>query len=243
MERAPYPAGEPPLELAAAEGVRLWWCRAYATDDALPVLHSWLSADERSRAARFALPALARRYAVGRAALRHVLGALLGCAPAAVAIVRGPRGRPQLAGVRGVDFNVSNTLQVALIGIATDPGVRIGVDVEHRDRLLRHEALARKFCTPAEFAAFDALAGDARRQRFLRLWTCKEAMSKATGDALGAPLRRLEVAVDPALRLAAGPPPYTPADWTLLAAAVPDVYVATVALWRGPAAVAAGLTR
>jgi hypothetical protein len=56
-------------------------------------------------------------------------------------------------------------------------------------------------------------------------------------------LRRLEVVVDHALRLATGPPPYTPADWTLLAAAVPDDYVATVALWRAAEAVAAGLTR
>lgn len=235
MERAPYPAGEPRQALPAPAGIQLWWCATHAPDEALPVLRSWLSADERARAARFALPAVARRYEVGRAALRQVLGALLGCAPAEVAIVRGPRGRPQLDGDRGADFNVSNTRQVALIGIATDPGVRIGVDVEHRNRPLRHEALARKFCTPAEYAAFDALSGDARRQHFLRLWTCKEAMSKATGDALGAPLRRLEVEFDPALRLSAGPPPYTPAKWTLLDAAVPGDYVASVALWRAGA--------
>jgi 4'-phosphopantetheinyl transferase len=235
MERAPYPAGEPPQALVATAGIQLWWCATHAPDEALPVLRSWLSADERARAARFALPALAGRYTVGRAALRHVLGNLLGRAPAEVAITRGPRGRPRLADVEGVDFNVSNTRQVALIGIATDPGVRIGVDVEHRNRPLRHEALARKFCTPAEYAAFDALLRDARRQRFLRLWTCKEAMSKATGDALGAPLRRLEVDVEPALRLSAGPPPYTPAKWTLLDAAVPGDYVASVALWRAGA--------
>jgi hypothetical protein len=60
-------------------------------------------------------------------------------------------------------------------------------------------------------------------------------MSKATGDALGAPLRRLEVDVEPALRLSAGPPPYTPAKWTLLDAAVPGDYVASVALWRAGA--------
>jgi len=31
--------------------------------------------------------------------------------------------------------------------------------------------------------------------------------------------------------LAAGPPPYTPADWALHAAVVPDGFLATVALW------------
>jgi 4'-phosphopantetheinyl transferase len=235
MKRAPFPTAQPPRRVAATEVLHLWWCETRAPDQALPELRSWLSDGERERATRFALPALEHRYTVGRAALRHVLGEVLGSAPADVAIVRGPRGRPRLASAGGVDFNVSNTLDVALIGIATQPGVRIGVDVEHRGRQLRHEALARKFCTPAEYAAFDALAGDARRERFLRLWTCKEAMGKATGDALGAPLRRLEVEVEPALRLAAGPSPYLPADWTLLDAAVPGDYVASVALWRAGA--------
>jgi 4'-phosphopantetheinyl transferase len=243
VDRASYPRGEAPRALSSPSEVRLWWCSTLATDDALPVLRSWLSSDECARARRFALPAVARRYVAGRAALRHVLGTLLGQAPHEVAIVRGVRGRPQLAGVGGLDFNVSNTRGVALIGVVTHPGTRIGVDVEHRERVLRHEGLARKFCTPAEFAALDLLEGDARRQRFLRLWTCKEAMSKATGDALAAPLRRLDVAVEPELRLAGGPPPYAPEDWTLLAGAVPDDYIATVALWRAPSAGAARLTR
>jgi 4'-phosphopantetheinyl transferase len=221
----------------------LWWCSTVATDDALAVLQRWLSPAEHARAARFALPEIARRYAVGRAALRYVLAGLLEQVPAEVAIVRGARGRPQLAHVANLDFNVSNTRRVALIAVTTLPGTRVGVDVEHRDRPLRHEGLARKFCTQAEYAALDELEGDARRHRFLRLWTCKEAMSKATGDALGAPLRRLDVELEPVLRLAGGPPPYVPADWSLLAASVPEDYFASVAVWRSGATRGAFLTR
>lgn len=189
------------------------------------------------------MPALARRYTLGRAALRCVLASTLGCAPGAVPIERGERGRPQLGGLAGLDFNVSNTRDVALIGVCTRPGTRIGVDVEHGDRRLAHAGLARKFCTPREHAAFDGLDDDAARRRFLRLWTCKEAMSKATGEALGAPLRHLDVVLAPAPRLRDGPPPYDPGDWSLFAAGVPDGYVATVALWRVPEAAAAGRTR
>jgi 4'-phosphopantetheinyl transferase len=214
-----------------------------ASDDALVVLQGWLSPAEHARAARFAMPALARRYAVGRAALRYVLAGLLHQAPQEVVITRGTRGRPHLAHAANLDFNVSNTRQIALIGVTTLSGARIGVDVEHRDRPLRHEGLARKFCTPAEYASLGALDEDVRRQRFLRLWTCKEAMSKATGDALGAPLRRLDVELEPVLRLAGGPPPYEPAHWSLLAAPVPDDYFASVALWRSGATRDAGLTR
>ena len=238
-----YPAESPPLRLAAAPGLALWWCSTAAADDAVEVLQGWLSPAEHARAARLALPALARRYVVGRAALRYVLADLLQQAPAEIAIIRGARGRPQLADATNLDFNVSNTRQVALIAVTTMPGARVGVDIEHRDRELRHEGLARKFCTPAEYASLDVLAGDARRHRFLRLWTCKEAMSKATGDALGAPLRRLDVELEPILRLAGGPPPYPPADWSLLAASVPGDYFASVAVWRSGATLGAGRTR
>lgn len=240
----PSDAWRPPRPLAdPADGVLLWWCATSAGDTALPVLVSWLSDDERARMARFAMPALGRRYAIGRAGLRYVLGTQLALPPADVPIVRGPRGRPFVAAQAKLDFNVSNTRDVALIGVARLAGARIGVDVEHRERVVRHEGLARKFCTAAELAHFARLDDDARRQRFLRLWTCKEAMSKATGDALGAPLRRLEVALEPVPRLVAGPPPYTPEDWRLFAAAVPDDYVATAALWRSPDRGAAGRTR
>ena len=205
-------------------------------------LHAWLAPAEHARAARYGTAALARRYTVGRAALRYVLGGLLGLAPQRVPIERGARGRPQLAGDSEVDFNVSNTRDVVLIGVATRAGTRIGVDVEHGERDVRDRGLARKFCTPRERALLDGLDDTGHRRRFLRLWTCKEAMSKATGDALGAPLRRLDVELDP-LRLADGPPPYTAEHWTLLAPAVPADYVATVALWRPPEARVAGRTR
>jgi phosphopantetheinyl transferase len=48
-----------------------------------------------------------------------------------------------------------------------------------------HDALARKFLTAGERSAIAALDDDARRRAFLRLWTCKEAMSRrpATGSA------------------------------------------------------------
>ena len=78
-------------------------------------------------------------------------------------------------------------------------------------------------------AAFD---GDTARRRVLTLWTCKEAMSKATGDALSAPFASLDVRLDGAPRLAAGPGPYRPQHWSLHHAATPAGYVATVALWR-----------
>jgi hypothetical protein len=69
--------------------------------------------------------------------------------------------------------------------------------------------------------------------RFLRYWTCKEAMSKATGDGIAAPFRRFEVdlSADTSPRLIAGPLPYSPELWQLRAVGAHPSFLATLALW------------
>jgi 4'-phosphopantetheinyl transferase len=149
-----------------------------------------------------------------------------------VPIVRGERGRPRLATETDVDFNVSHTQGVGLVGIAR--GVRIGVDVEQTDRDVRADGLARKFLTRSEQATLEPLAEPARKERFLRYWTCKEAMSKATGDGLSAPFRNLEIVLGDKIELVRGPAPYSPSRWRLHAVEVPRGYLATLALWSVP---------
>jgi 4'-phosphopantetheinyl transferase len=198
-----------------------------------------LSGAEHDRAARFGTPALRARYVVGRGTLRSLLAAAVGTLPAEVPLRRGPRGRPELdLPGHSLDFNVSHTLDVALVGIlrAGQPSARIGVDIEHLDRELGADRLARRYLTARERAGFEQFDADARRRRFIRLWTCKEAMSKATGDGLLAPMGALDIELADAPRLAHGPAPYSPPDWQLLDVPVTGGYVATVAIWTPPAA-------
>lgn len=225
-----WAASEPLVLPSPAAGVDVWICGLGRTRAQVDELAAVLSAAELARSARFGRDDLRDRYIVGRATLRTLLGRRLGRAPAAVVIERGTRGRPFAADANGLDFNVSHTEGVALIGMTV--GVRIGVDVEHDARQLNVEGVARKFMAASEQRALADLEPDARRRALLRLWTCKEAMSKATGDALSAPFGRLEVETGPALRLADGPPPYGPAAWRLLPVAMPGGFLGTVALWR-----------
>jgi 4'-phosphopantetheinyl transferase len=224
-------AGAPRPLPSPAPGVALWWCPLVADDETVRELTNWLSAEERARVARFGKPILARRYTVGRAALRFVLAARLDVAPYAVPIERDPRGRPRLPDGPSLDFNVTHTGDAAMFGLVEARGVRIGVDLERASRNVNDVGLARRVCTSREREALATLDVDTRRLAFLRLWTCKEAMSKATGDALAAPFRHLDVACEPGLALVAGPPPYAPRDWTLHAVEVPDELIGTVALW------------
>jgi 4'-phosphopantetheinyl transferase len=213
------------------ESVALWFVALAAGDEEYARISAWLSPAERARAARFGREHLRRRYVIGRASLRKALSDTLSLLPGAVPIVRGARGRPRLDGIAGVDFNISHTDEVALIGVAR--GARIGVDIERADREVNADGLARKFLTTAEQATLAPLGADGRRERFLRYWTCKEAMSKATGDALSAPFRRLNIRLGDAIELLEGPDAYQPPYWRLYRAAVPKGYFGTVALWSG----------
>ncbi len=208
-----------------------WWSDFAWQDAAIAAAQLLLSAAERERAARFGTAELRARYVAGRATLRLLLGRYLGMAGEDVPLARARRGRPELRLANAPDFNVSHTRDAALFAIA--PSLRIGVDLERRDRGVDAERLARKFLTAYEREAMEALPPGARREYFLRLWTCKEAMSKATGDGLSAPLSRMSVSADAGqLALADGPAPYVAADWRLLAIDVPDSHMATAALWR-----------
>ena len=213
----------------------LWWCELERTPEQFARIAATLSPAETARAARFGTDALRNRWMAGRAALRQVLGLTLGIAPAEVAIRRGVRGRPELEDRHArIDFNVSHTGGVALMAIACDvaPTTRIGVDIEHSEREAGVDMLEKKFLAPRERELIAGLSPDVRRRQFLRYWTCKEAMSKATGDGIIAPFGRLDVELTDPPRLRAGPPPYAPDDWSLIAAAVPDAWFATVAVWH-----------
>jgi 4'-phosphopantetheinyl transferase len=215
--------------------IALWLCKLERDETELVSMTEYLSPAEHARAARFGTDLLRWRWVVGRATLRVLLGRHIGIDPAAVPLRRGVRGRPELDLRDAPDFNLSHTGDVALIGIGAGlkRGERIGVDIERADREVNADGLARRVLTERERADLAPLDTQARRRRFLRLWTCKEAMSKATGDALSAPFRRIDVDLSDGLRLSAGPSPYLPEQWRLLAADVPDAFIATIAVWRG----------
>jgi 4'-phosphopantetheinyl transferase len=217
-----------------APGLSLWLSHLDRESTGACNTLSSLSAQEHARAKRFGTVLLRERWIAGRTTLRTLLGNMLDIEPGAIRLRRGIRGRPELEGEYGIDFNVSHTGDTALIAIASgiQDGTRIGIDIEREDRAVNADGLARKFLTERERAGIASMDSDERRRTFLQLWTCKEAMSKATGDALSAPFRHIDVTLDDGPRLVAGPAPYTPAEWQLVAAAVPAGFIATLAIWQ-----------
>lgn len=143
---------------------------------------SLLTAGERDRIDALAQPAARERALVGRALLRLELAERLGCRPEAVRFAFGPAGKPALAGSDQWHFNLSHSGNRVVLALA--PWAPVGVDVENRARRARIDDLARHHFDPAEHAELEALEPSARRYHFFRLWTLKEAVTKALGGSL-----------------------------------------------------------
>ena len=172
-----------------------------------------LDGEETARAARFLRRADRDRFIASHAALRSVLVHQLGLPPCALRLSADPTGRPILAEPvgTGLDFNLSHSGEVALIGLTR--GAKIGVDVEASRPLPDALRIARSHFAPDEAAALEALPLDMREAAFFGLWTRKEAVVKALGVGLSQPLASFSVAVPPEpahlLRIAGGTAPWT----------------------------------
>ena len=166
-----------------ADGLILWFGVPGAGDWA--DLSNFLSEEERARASSFRFDADRWSFAAAHAALRLLLGPMLGCAPHALRFAAGAHGKPRLDDDRHgatVQFNISHTRGCVAVAIASCP---VGVDVEQRRALPDFMAVARSAFAPATFDAIAVCSeGVARTALFYRHWTLGEAFIKATGEGI-----------------------------------------------------------
>ena len=152
-------------------------------------LLSAFSLRERERYASFRHDEHRFRWGTSRGTLREVLGSALGLAPAEVRFAYGPHGKPAVAG-SSLRFNLSHSAGLALIVLGH---VEVGADVE-LPRPRRSDDIARRFYTPGENQRLFAIEDKpARDDAFFRLWTCKEAFLKCTGEGLSRSTRSYEI--------------------------------------------------
>jgi 4'-phosphopantetheinyl transferase len=132
------------------------------------------------------------RWGTARGTLREVLGSVLGQRPAEVSFSYGGHGKPGIAS-SPLRFNLSHSDGLALIVLGH---VEVGADVE-LPRVRRSDDIARRFYTPGENARLFAMDAPVRTDAFFRLWTCKEAFLKCTGEGLSRSTRSYEIELGP----------------------------------------------
>jgi len=202
-------------------------------NDAPPRLErwgTWLSPDERVRAARYRFDADRRRFAWTRGILRTLLASYVGGPPDQIHFGAAAKGKLHLTPRDGLRFNVSHSHEWALIALTRDR--EVGVDVEHH-RSLRHDlfAIATRFFAPAEVAALRALDAAEQEPAFYRVWSRKEAYIKATGEGVSAGLDTFEVSIgtEPAVTLRVPGNPAEETRWMMRSLDIGPDYGAAVA--------------
>lgn len=127
-------------------------------------------------------PDIRSRYAASRRLLKHAAAAALHAEAIDLELAYGPTGRPYLRGCDQIDISLSHTDDLLLVGLTTR-GL-IGVDAERADRGIYSRGLDRHMCTPHERLMLSELPEPERNPSLVRLWTLKEAYSKAIGQGI-----------------------------------------------------------
>jgi 4'-phosphopantetheinyl transferase len=172
-------------------GAHVWWVDPAVAPDWCERL---LSEPERRRAESFRQAAPRRRFVAATALLKVTVAGWTGGDPFGVEVRRAcpdcaePHGRPEIVG-GAVHVSLSHSGDRVAVALCADGPV--GVDVEQVSDV-DFETMLEFVLGDAERRAFGELEGRAARRRaFLRYWTRKESVLKATGDGLRIPMRHV----------------------------------------------------
>lgn len=173
---------EPPV-IGPGE-VHVWRFPLATTRDSL------ITSAERLRADEMSSVKARESFIASQSALRELLAAYTGTAPLELDFLRGPHGKPMLAGCENpVEFNLSHSGDWGLVAVAR---VAVGVDVEQvRSRGISPN-LKERFLTPGERELLELKAHEHGHTAFFIIWSRKEAYLKAAGLGLSAPFSRID---------------------------------------------------
>jgi 4'-phosphopantetheinyl transferase len=182
--------------ISDAADVDGFWMEIPETSSLTPKLLNRLTPPEQSRAKRFVRARDQHLFVLSHAMLHHALAVAAGARNCAFR--EAAHGRPEIeypAEFRHVRFSLTHTAGMAACVVA--PSLEIGIDAEIVRPDLDVMALAGSEFTAREFEELAQLPPGERIDRFYRLWTLKEAVTKALGYGLQMPMHDFSVALSP----------------------------------------------
>lgn len=120
-----------------------------------------------------------QRSLLGEAMCRIFLSEKLKRKPHQIELFKSEKGKPFLKGNANLHFNISHSGNWVIIGLDKN---EIGVDVENVRKM--NYRIAQRFYSQEEYAALNALEGEAKQKFFFKLWTIKESYLKFLGKGL-----------------------------------------------------------
>jgi 4'-phosphopantetheinyl transferase len=186
--------------LATEDQVHLWFASIRSLSACHARIASVLSPSECDRRDAYRHLKDQVGFAVGRGVLRILLGLYLGEPPERIALEpdcpnlprrsRKPSMVPLQDG-RSLAFSVSRSADTAMYAISHRAPV--GVDIERVNSRFPWEPVSRSFLSASERAELGSLPSDERVAGFFRIWTRKEAVTKAAGTGLYSAMAEIEV--------------------------------------------------
>jgi 4'-phosphopantetheinyl transferase len=175
-----------------------------------------LDTEELERFRRFIAAEDRRDYAASHGLLRRMLTAAApNIAPEEWRFERTARGKPylpaRLAGTPPIRFSLSHTRDLVACVVSRD--AEVGVDAERNSRTMDVDQLMPSVCSIDEQAQVRAAAASARAQRFLDLWTLKEAYVKARGVGIAVALDQVSFDLRTPATISASFPENTAEGW------------------------------
>jgi len=173
--------------------IHIWQISLVASQEELNHLHSLLSTNELARANRFKFEKHRNRFIIARAHLRKILSYYLNCLPQDIHFQYAQRGKPFLTDT-SLQFNLSHSEDVAIVALRNQ--YDIGVDIEKIESPFK-EDVAKRFFSDKEYKLLQTLDDSQKVKAFYTIWSKKEALIKALGEGLFAPLDKFSVTLNP----------------------------------------------
>ncbi|MDJ0519440.1 MAG: 4'-phosphopantetheinyl transferase superfamily protein [Trichodesmium sp. MO_231.B1] len=174
--------------------VHIWSTNLKLLPSQIEELSTILSSDEIERANKFYFERDKNRFIIARGKLRKILSRYLNIEPEKLQFTYSDRGKPYLTDT-SILFNLSHSQDLALYAITQVNS--IGIDLEYIRPMNDAENLAKRFFSHQEYNLISQLPPQKQQETFFKLWTCKEAYLKATGDGLAGGLEKVEISLNP----------------------------------------------
>lgn len=176
-----------------ADEVHLWETSLSVDDAELARILDLLSPVDRWAADEFSHVPARKQYIVSRGMLRQLLSGYIGIAPQEIQFTIEGAGKPVLAGERAVDFNLTHSGDLTLLGVARRP---LGVDMERVREMPRAIELAKRYYSSAQHEEIAATPDETRSRKFLGMWVRREAYAKALGTSVWRALGNRQITTD-----------------------------------------------
>ncbi len=214
------------VEPVNAAEVHLWLAQLDEIDAySLERFRAWFTPAERTQFSGFLSERRRREFIVGRGLARQALAREYSVAPELFEFEADPHGKLSISAptsARATSFNISHTADWVACGVCRK--FEIGLDVERIAPRVEPLLIAERFFDEDEVRELSALNDPARLERFFALWTLKEALAKAHGLGLAAPLHasRFVILADGSFDAASAYSKFRQGAWLALTSLTPQ---------------------